>query len=269
VFVVSDLYKPNPEGLAMPITIRQFPCLTDNYGFLVRDEASGLAACIDTPDAAVILRELDAAGWRLALILNTHWHPDHAGGNAAVQAATGATIVGPAEVRQIAALDREVGDGDVVDLGETRLQVLETGGHTLGHISYYDAADGAVFVGDTLFAMGCGRLFEGPPAQMWASLSRLAALPDATAVYCAHEYTETNAHFALSVDTSPDVRARADKVFELRRQGRATVPTTIGLERQTNPFLRAGALAGAVGVASGDPVDAFAALRAAKDSFQR
>jgi hydroxyacylglutathione hydrolase len=122
----------------MPIAIRQFPCLADNYGFLVRDEASGLAACIDTPDADAILRELNAAGWRLALILNTHWHPDHAGGNAAVQAATGATIVGPAEVRKIAPLDREVGDGDVVDLGETRFQVLETGGHTLGHVSFYD-----------------------------------------------------------------------------------------------------------------------------------
>jgi hydroxyacylglutathione hydrolase len=253
----------------MPITIRQFPCLTDNYGFLVRDEASGLAACIDTPDADAILRELDQAGWRLSLILNTHWHPDHAGGNDAVQAATGATIVGPAEVRKIAGLDREVGDGDVVELGETRFQVLETGGHTLGHISYYDAVDHAAFVGDTLFAMGCGRLFEGPAAQMWASLSRLAALPDETAVYCAHEYTETNAHFALSVDTSAEVRARAETVFELRRQGRATVPTTIAMERHTNPFLRAPQLAGAVGVASDDPVEAFAALRAAKDSFQR
>jgi hydroxyacylglutathione hydrolase len=253
----------------MPITIRQFPCLADNYGFLVRDEASGLAACIDTPDAEAILRELDAAGWRLALILNTHWHPDHAGGNATLKAATGATIVGPAEVRKIAALDRDIGDGDVVDLGETRFEVLETGGHTLGHISYYDAADRVAFVGDTLFAMGCGRLFEGEPTQMWASLSRLAALPDETAVYCAHEYTETNAHFALSVDTSAEVRARANTVFELRRQGRATVPTTIALERQTNPFLRAPTLASAVGVASGDAVEAFAALRAAKDSFRR
>jgi hydroxyacylglutathione hydrolase len=269
MIVVSALYRPKPEGLAMPITIRQFPCLSDNYGFLVRDEASGLAACIDTPDADAILRELDAAGWRLASILNTHWHPDHAGGNAAVQAATGATIVGPAEVRKIAPLDREVGDGDVVDLGDTRFQVIETGGHTLGHVSYYDSADGVAFVGDTLFAMGCGRLFEGQPAQMWASLSRLAALPDDTSVYCAHEYTETNVHFALSVDRSAEVQARAEAVFDLRRQGRATVPTTILIERQTNPFLRARALAGAVGVASGDPVEAFAALRAAKDSFQR
>jgi hydroxyacylglutathione hydrolase len=253
----------------MPIAVRQFPCLADNYGFLVRDEASGLAACIDTPDADAVLRDLDEAGWRLALIMNTHWHPDHAGGNAAVQAATGATIVGPAEVRKIAPLDREVGGGDTVTLGETRFQVLETGGHTLGHISYYDAEDHAAFVGDTLFAMGCGRLFEGPPAQMWASLSRLAALPEDTTVYCAHEYTEANAYFALSVDSSPALQTRAEEVFALRRQGLPTVPTTIGRERETNPFLRATELAGAVGIASGDPVRAFAALRAAKDSFKR
>ena len=253
----------------MPITVRQFPCLTDNYGFLVRDEASGLVACIDTPDADAVLRELDQAGWRLALILNTHWHPDHAGGNAAVQAATGATIVGPAEVRKISALDREVVGGDVVTLGDARFEVLETGGHTLGHISYYDAVDGAAFVGDTLFVMGCGRLFEGEPAQMWTSLNRLAALPEDTVVYCAHEYSEANAHFALSVDASPQVQARAETVFELRRQGRATVPSTIGMERRTNPFLRASELAGAVGVTGGDPVEAFAALRAAKDSFKR
>jgi hydroxyacylglutathione hydrolase len=253
----------------MPIAVRQFPCLADNYGFLVRDEASGLAACIDTPDADAILRALDQAGWRLSLIMNTHWHPDHAGGNAAVQAATGATIVGPAEVRKIAPLDRALGDGDVVALGETQFEVLETGGHTLGHISYYDAEDRAAFVGDTLFVMGCGRLFEGPPAQMWASLSRLAALPEETAVYCAHEYTEANAEFALSVDASPELQARAEQVFDRRRQGLATVPTTIGLERETNPFLRAPLLAGAVGVAGDDPVQAFAALRAAKDSFKR
>jgi len=253
----------------MPIAVRQFPCLADNYGFLVRDDATGLAACIDTPDADVILRELDRAGWRLALILNTHWHPDHAGGNAAVQAATGATIVGPAEVRKISALDREVGGGDVVALGETQFQVLETGGHTLGHIGYYDADDRAAFVGDTLFALGCGRMFEGQPAQMWTSLSRLAALPEDTAVYCAHEYTEANAHFALSIDSSAELRARADEVFELRRRGIPTVPTTIGVERRTNPFLRASELAGAVGVSSGDAIEAFAALRAAKDSFKR
>src|SRR5665213_1299110 len=156
----------------MPLAVRQFPCLADNYGFLVRDEASGACACIDTPDAKTILDELDKAGWRLDLILNTHWHPDHAGGNAAVQAVTGARAVGPAEVEKIAKLDRIVAGGDRVDLGETRFEVIETGGHTLGHIAYFDAADRIAFVGDTLFALGCGRLFEGTAEQMWASLQR-------------------------------------------------------------------------------------------------
>jgi hydroxyacylglutathione hydrolase len=247
----------------MPIRIHQFPCLSDNYGFLVRDEASGLAACIDTPESGAILRELAALGWRLALILNTHWHPDHAGGNAEIQSATGAQIVGPAEVRRIAPLDREVADGDEVRLGETTFQVLGSGGHTLGHVAYYDTADAVAFVGDTLFALGCGRLFEGEPAQMWESLSRLAALPDETMVYCAHEYTEANARFALSVDQDPKLRDRVDRVRAARAQGEPTVPTAIGLEKATNPFLRAPLLRPDL-----PPVEAFAALRQAKDVFR-
>jgi hydroxyacylglutathione hydrolase len=252
----------------MPIQVRQFPCLSDNYGYLVRDEATGLAATIDTPDAAAVLRELELSGWKLAMILNTHWHPDHAGGNAEVKAATGAEIVGPGEVRRISALDREVGEGDEVRLGETVFQVIDTRGHTAEHISYYDAADGAAFVGDTLFALGCGRLFEGTPQMMWASLSKLAALPDETRVYCAHEYTASNARFALSIDRSEAMRARAEQVFAAREAGRPTVPTTIGAEKASNPFLRAPLLAEAVGVAAGDPVAAFAAVRAAKDGFK-
>ena len=240
----------------MPLTVRQFPCLSDNYGFLIRDDATGLAACIDTPDAAAILRELDHLGWRLSLILNTHWHPDHAGGNAEVKAATGARVVGPAEVERLSPLDRRVIDGDIVDLGETRLEVMDTGGHTLGHITYFDAADQIAFVGDTLFALGCGRLFEGTAEQMWTSLSRLAALPAETAVYCAHEYTASNARFALSVDDSPALRARAAEVFAARERGEPTVPTTIARERATNPFLRAG------------DAKTFAVVRAAKDAFK-
>jgi hydroxyacylglutathione hydrolase len=249
----------------MSLTVHQFSCLSDNYGFLVRDEASGLVACVDTPEAGAILRELDKLGWKLSLILNTHWHPDHAGGNADIQAATGATVVGPAEVTRIAALDREVRGGDVVMLGETAFQVIESGGHTLGHVAFYDPEDRIAFVGDTLFAMGCGRLFEGQPDQMWASLQRLAALPDDTTVYCAHEYTASNARFALSVDAAPAVRARADEVFAARERGEPTVPTTIGLEKATNPFLRAPQLAGAAGRPD---FEAFAAIRAAKDSFR-
>jgi hydroxyacylglutathione hydrolase len=239
----------------MSLTVRQFPCLADNYGFLVRDEASGAVACVDTPDADAVLAQLRAAGWGLDLILNTHWHPDHAGGNAAIKAATGATIVGPAEVTRIAPLDRAVTDGDLVDLGESRFEVIDTGGHTLGHITYFAAAERLAFVGDTLFALGCGRLFEGTATQMWASLSRLAALPDDTKVYCAHEYTASNARFALSVDNNPRLAERSEAIFAARARGEPTVPTSIGLEKATNPFLRA------------RDADDFATLRSAKDSF--
>lgn len=249
----------------MPLEIRQFPCLQDNYGFLVRDSATGQVACVDTPDADAILAELKASGWgRLDLILNTHWHPDHAGGDAAVKAATGCQIVGPAEVAPIAPLDRKVHDGDVVELGAARFQVIATPGHTLGHIVYFDAEDGTAFVGDTLFAMGCGRLFEGSPEQMWSSLERLAALPAHTRVYCAHEYTAANARFALSVDPDPAVKHRAERVFAARERGEATVPTTIGEELASNPFLRAPGLPGYSGET---PAQAFAAVRAAKDVF--
>ncbi len=249
----------------MPLTIRQFPCLSDNYGFLVRDDASGRTACIDTPDAAAILAALEAAGWGLDLILNTHWHPDHAGGNAQIQAATGAVIVGPAEVARLAPLDRTVADGDAVDLGESRFDVIGCGGHTLGHIAYFDPADRVAFVGDTLFTLGCGRVFEGTAEQMWTSLQRLAALPDATRVYCAHEYTASNARFALSVDDDPVLKARADAIFAARQRGEATVPTTIGEEKATNPFLRAPRLAAG---GQGADHEAFARIRAAKDQFK-
>ena len=252
----------------MPLTVHQFPCLQDNYGFLARDETSGLTACVDTPESGAILRELKALGWKLDMILNTHWHPDHAGGNADIAAATGATIVGPAEVTRISKLDREVKGGDVVMLGETKFDVIESGGHTLGHIAYFDAADRIAFVGDTLFAMGCGRLFEGTAEQMWTSLQRLAALPDDTTVYCAHEYTASNARFALSVDDAPALKARAAEVFAKRERGEATVPTTIGLEKATNPFLRAPALAERVGAGGEPDYKAFGAVRAAKDVFK-
>lgn len=252
----------------MPLTVHQFPCLFDNYGFLARDEETGLAACIDTPDADTILRQLDKLGWELAMILNTHWHPDHAGGNAEVKAATGAVIMGPAEVTQVSQIDRQVAGGDIVDLGATRFQVIDTGGHTRGHISFYDPADKIAFVGDTLFVLGCGKLFEGDPAQMWASLQRLTALPDDTRVYCAHEYTAANARFALSIDENAALKARADQVFAARGRGEPTVPTTIGLEKATNPFLRAPQLADRIGAAGKSDHEAFGAMRAAKDVFR-
>ena len=154
----------------MPLEIRQFACLSDNYGFLVRDVSSGRVATVDTPDAEAILAELAKAGWTLDLVLNTHWHPDHAGGNARLIEATGCQIVGPEEVKRIAPIDRVVVHGDTVDLGETRFSVIDVGGHTLGHIAYFDSVSKTAFVGDALFALGCGRLFEGTAEQMWKSL---------------------------------------------------------------------------------------------------
>ena len=247
----------------MSVTIHQFPCLEDNYGFLVRDDATGAVACIDTPDADAILRELARRDWTLRLILNTHWHADHAGGNAALKAATGADIVAPQEVVKAGPVDRVVGDGDEVVLGETRFRVLDTGGHTSGHISFSDPADAIVFVGDTLFPMGCGRLFEGTAEQMWTSLSRLAALPDETTVFSAHEYTQSNCRFALSVDLDPVVAARAAAVDAARARREPTVPTTICVEKATNPFLRAPRLRPDL-----PPAQAFGAIRKAKDEFK-
>lgn len=248
----------------MTLSIRQFPCLSDNYGFLIRDAATGQVATIDTPDADAILTDLEASGWgRLDFVFNTHWHPDHAGGNARLQAETGCRIVGPEEVRRIAPLDQVVSGGDRVALGDTTFEILDVGGHTLGHVAWWSQADGVAFVGDSLFALGCGRLFEGTPDQMWESLRRLSELPDDTRLYCAHEYTASNARFALSVDADTAVRERADAVFAARERGEATVPTSLGLEKATNPFLRAPLIRPEL-----TPVEAFAALRAAKDEFR-
>jgi hydroxyacylglutathione hydrolase len=241
----------------MTLTVRQFSCLSDNYGFLIRDEATGLVATVDTPDADAILADLAASGWgRLDLILNTHWHPDHTGGNARLRAETGCEIVGPEEVRRAAPLDRVVVDGDVVRLGQTAFEVVLSPGHTLGHILYRAVEDDLAFVGDTLFALGCGRLFEGTAEQMWDSLNRIAAWPETTTLYCAHEYTAANARFALSLDDRPEMQAHAEAIFAARERGEPTVPTSVGVERRFNPFLRAA-----------DVAD-FAARRAAKDGFK-
>ncbi len=240
----------------MTLDVRLFPCLNDNYGILVRDRDTGVVATIDTPDASAILAELERSGWdRLNLILNTHWHPDHTQGNERLKAETGCEIVGPEEVRRAAPIDRIVAGGDTVMLGGTALEVTDVPGHTLGHIVYRSPADAQAFVGDVLFNLGCGRLFEGTPGQMWNSLQALAAWPDETLVWCAHEYTAANARFALSVDERPEMAARAAEIFAMRERGEPTVPTTLGAEKAFNPFLRAA------------DAEAFAAVRAAKDVF--
>ena len=239
------------------ILIRQFACLDDNYGFLVHEPSSGQTACIDTPDTGRILEEADKAGWDITQIWNTHHHWDHAGGNLALKDATGAKIFAPAyDKHRIDGIDTAVSDGDTVSLGNAKARVMFTPGHTLGHIIYWFEDQNIAFVGDTLFALGCGRLFEGTPAQMHKSLNRLAALPPKTTIYCAHEYTQANARFALSVEPeNPELIAYAKDVDAKRKRGEPTVPTTIGQELAANPFLRARS------------VDEFAARRAAKDRF--
>jgi hydroxyacylglutathione hydrolase len=247
-----------------------FPCLKDNYGFLLHDPDSRETACIDTPEADRILAEADAKGWKITQIWNTHWHPDHAGGNAAIKAATGCSIVGPkGEAAKIPTLERQLVEGDTVKLGSTTAHVLDTPGHTAGHIVYHLPEHRIAFVGDTLFALGCGRLFEGTAQQMWTSLGKLRGMPDDTKVYCAHEYTQANAAFALSVDPeNRDLQLYADEVASKRSAGRPTVPTTIGKEKRANPFLRADdpKLQAFVGH-TGDVVATFAAVRERKNNF--
>ncbi|GLK53698.1 MAG: hydroxyacylglutathione hydrolase [Oceanicaulis sp.] len=253
------------------LLIRQFPCLSDNYGFLVHDPETGETATIDTPDADRILAEADAAGWRITQIWNTHHHFDHAGGNAAVRAATGARIIAPGyDAHRIPDIDVPVSDGDTVALGRHEARVLFTPGHTLGHVCYHFADDRIAFVGDTLFALGCGRLFEGSPEQMWTSLSRLAAWPEETRIYCAHEYTQANAAFALSVDPdNRDLQAYAAAVEAERARGEPTVPTTIGAELAANPFLRPAdpAIRKRLGLEAADDATVFAEIRRRKDNF--
>ncbi|MBI1365493.1 MAG: hydroxyacylglutathione hydrolase [Alphaproteobacteria bacterium] len=255
----------------MPIEIRQFPCLADNYGYLVRDAASGLVAAIDTPDAGAVNAALAREGWRLDFIFNTHWHPDHASGNLALKRKWHCRIIAPeGEADKIPGVDQKTQDGDRLALGETTARVIATPGHTLGHVIYYFESDGAAFVGDTIFALGCGRLFEGTPEQMWRSLSAIAALPAQTKLYCAHEYTEANARFALAIDpANAALQARAAEIGRLRAQGAPTVPTDVAAERAANPFLRAGdpGLQARIGMAGADPVAVFAEIRKRKDRF--
>lgn len=255
----------------MTIEVHQFPCLNDNYGFLVHDVETGNTATVDTPEVGPINAALEEKGWQLTHILNTHHHFDHAGGNEELKERWGCTIVGAAnDAHRIPGIDVTVSDGDSFALGGSNAHVFETPGHTTGHIAFYFAEDGVAFVGDTIFALGCGRLFEGTPDQMWTSLSKLMALPDETVVYCAHEYTQANAAFALSVE--PDnsaLQSRAQEIADLRAKGIPTVPTTIGLERATNPFVRPDSvdLQSTIGMSGDDVVAVFAETRKRKDNF--
>ena len=255
----------------MSIEIYQFPCLQDNYGFLIHDSEAGLTACVDTPEVDPINAALDAKGWRLTHIFNTHHHFDHAGGNESLKTQWHCEIVGAAvDASRIPGIDRQVRDGERFTWGTQEVEVFEVPGHTSGHIAFYFAEAGVAFVGDTLFALGCGRLFEGSAKQMWTSLQKLMALPDETKVYCAHEYTQANARFALTVEPdNTDLVARAAEIDARRAQGEATVPTTIGLEKATNPFLRpqSPALQATLGLDGAELVTVFAETRQRKDNF--
>jgi hydroxyacylglutathione hydrolase len=251
------------------LEVHQFPCLSDNYGYLLHDPDSRETVCIDTPDAEEYLAQAQAKRWRITQIWNTHWHPDHAGGNAAIKEATGCRVTAPAvDAPKIAGVDRTVKHGDTVALSEWTAAVIDVGGHTLGHIAYHLAAAGIAFVGDSLFALGCGRMFEGTAPQFWASLSRLKALPPATTLYCAHEYTQSNARFALHADPdNPALQAYAAEVATRRAANQPTVPFALERELATNPFLRADDPAMRQRWGGNTPPETFARLRAAKDAF--
>jgi hydroxyacylglutathione hydrolase len=252
----------------MHITL--IPCLSDNYAYLI--ESGAEVAVVDPSEPGPIERVLEAKGLKLHHILNTHHHFDHTGGNAPLKAKYGAKVTGPkSDMHRIEGIDRGVAEGDTVKIGDSVWRVLDIPAHTSGHIALYCAEHAAVFTGDTMFAMGCGRLFEGTPAQMWTSLSKLAALPPETRVYCGHEYTASNGRFALSVDgANAALKSRMDDVVRLRTEGKPTIPSTIADERATNPFLRSNTpeLAAAAGKAVNDPVAVFAELRARKDNFK-
>jgi len=257
----------------MTTSVHQFLCLTDNYGVLVHDSKTGKTAAVDAPEAEPILAALDQKGWKLTDLLVTHHHADHIQGAPELKARfPEMRMVGPAkDAARIPGLDALVREGDAVRVGSLAARVIETPGHTTGHIAYYFGEDDLVFCGDTLFSLGCGRAFEAPYAVLWDSLLKLAALPGETQVYCGHEYTEANARFALTIERdNPILKDRAQHVTKLRAEKRPTLPTTIAAELAANPFLRADEppVKAAVGMPDADSADVFAEIRMRKDTFK-
>lgn len=253
----------------MPAEIVLVPCLSDNYAVLLKDAASDTVALVDAPEAPPILKALDERGWRLTDILITHKHADHVAGLPELKQRFGAKVFGPkAEAASIPGLDRPLAEGEIAEIGPWRFETIATPGHTKGHVVFFEPTEKWLFSGDTLFVMGCGRLFEDTPAAMWGSLSKLLKLPNETQVWCGHEYTLSNARFcAAALPDDPAIAERLKKVEAARASGRATVPTTIGVEKATNVFLRAAEdeVAAAVGLPSDDPAAVFAALRERKN----
>lgn len=256
----------------MALIVDVFQPFSDNYCYLVHDEASGATASIDAGEAGPIAARLREHGWGLTDILITHHHGDHSAGAALLKAEFGARIIGPAgEADKIGSLDTPVKGGDVVMLGDYRFEIIDVPGHTLGHIAYYAPNGRQLFSGDALFSLGCGRMFEGEPKSMWAGLLALRALPDDTGLYCGHEYTLANAKFALSIDPeNTDLQARAAEAEAQRERGRFTIPARLGVEKRANPFLRADdpALAAGMDLSHAEPHEVFAAIRRAKDNFR-
>ena len=255
----------------MGLLIDQFMCKSDNFGVLVHDEASGRTALIDAPEESTILAAIERTGWKPDLILTTHHHSDHVEANLALKERFGLKIIGPkAEADKIPGIDETVSEGSSLDFAGHRIEVIETPGHTAGHVSYHFPDDGVAFTADTLFALGCGRLFERPAPVMFESMKKLAALPAATVIYCGHEYTLANARFALTIDpTNSALKERVAKIEKLRADDKPTLPTTIGEELATNPFMRwhDPAIRKNLGMETASDVDVFAEIRKRKDNF--
>jgi hydroxyacylglutathione hydrolase len=253
------------------LEIEQIPVLSDNYAYLVHEPGAGVTAVVDPPVVGPVLERLAARGWKLDWILSTHHHSDHTAGNLELKQKTGCRVAGARkDEARIPGIDLKLAEGDHFSLGEIDAQVLETPGHTSGHISFWFPDAKALFCADTLFSLGCGRVIEGTHPQMWSSLCKLAALPDDAMVYCGHEYTEANARFALTVD--PDNQALQERAAEVGRQraaGQPTVPTKLGAEREANPFLRAAdpAIRRRLGLENASDAEVFAEIRRRKDRF--